>query len=135
MFNNGEQNVLKQNRLIISIQPDMAIRFQLESKIPGLEMNLNTVDMVFDYSAKTKIDAPEAYETLLLDVISGDQTLFMRADQVEAAWEVVMPVLDYWENNKMNNFPNYPANSWGPENAEALIAKDGFHWINLPDKK
>lgn len=135
MFNKGEQNFLKQNRLIISIQPDMAIRFQLESKIPGLEMNLNTVDMVFDYSAKTKIDAPEAYETLLLDVISGDQTLFMRADQVEAAWEVVMPVLDYWENNKMNNFPNYPANSWGPENAEALIAKDGFHWINLPDKK
>lgn len=135
MFNNGKQNFLKQNRLIISIQPDMAIRFQLESKIPGLEMNLNTVDMVFDYSAKTKIDAPEAYETLLLDVISGDQTLFMRADQVEAAWEVVMPVLDYWENNTMNNFPNYPANSWGPENAEALIAKDGFHWINLPDKK
>nr|WP_314498935.1 glucose-6-phosphate dehydrogenase [uncultured Chryseobacterium sp.] len=135
MFNNGEQHFLKQNRLIISIQPDMAIRFQLESKTPGLEMALNTVDMVFDYSEKTKTDSPEAYETLLLDVVSGDQTLFMRADQVEAAWEVVMPVLDYWENNTMNNFPNYPANSWGPENAEALIAKDGFHWINLPEKK
>lgn len=134
MFNNEERNLPKQNRLIISIQPDMAIRFQLESKTPGLEMTLNTVDMIFDYAGKTKIDSPEAYETLLLDVISGDQTLFMRADQVEAAWEVAMPVLDYWENNKMGDFPNYPANSWGPENAEALIAKDGFHWINLPEK-
>lgn len=135
MFQNQERNVPKANRLIISIQPDMAIRFQLESKTPGLEMTLNTVDMVFDYSGKTKSDAPEAYETLLLDVISGDQTLFMRADQVETAWEVVMPILDYWEHNKNADFPNYPANSWGPENAEALIAKDGFHWINLPDKK
>jgi glucose-6-phosphate 1-dehydrogenase len=135
MFNNEEHAVPKQNRLIISIQPDMAIKFQLESKTPGLEMILNTVDMVFDYSEKTKTDSPEAYETLLLDVISGDQTLFMRADQVEAAWEVVMPVLDHWEKNKMTSFPNYPANSWGPENADALIAKDGFHWINLPQKK
>jgi glucose-6-phosphate 1-dehydrogenase len=135
IFNNDERNLPKPNRLIISIQPDMAIRFQLESKTPGLEMNLNTVDMVFDYSGKTKIDSPEAYETLLLDVISGDQTLFMRADQVEAAWEVVMPIIDYWEDNKMTNFPNYPSNSWGPENAEALIAKDGFHWINVPKKK
>lgn len=134
IFSNDERNLPKANRLIISIQPDMAIRFQLESKTPGLEMTLNTVNMTFDYSGKTKTDSPEAYETLLLDVISGDQTLFMRADQVEAAWEVVMPILDYWENNKMTNFPNYPANSWGPENAEALIAKDGFHWINLPQK-
>ncbi len=134
MFNNEERNLPKQNRLIISIQPDMAIRFQLESKTPGLEMTLNTVDMVFDYAGKTKVDSPEAYETLLLDAISGDQTLYMRADQVEAAWDVVMPILDYWENNKMGDFPNYPANSWGPENAEALIAKDGYHWINLPEK-
>lgn len=134
MFQNEERTLPKANRLIISIQPDMAIRFQLESKTPGLEMNLNTVDMVFDYAGKAQKNAPEAYETLLLDVISGDQTLFMRADQVEEAWKVVMPILDYWENNKYVDFPNYPANSWGPENADALIAKDGFHWINLPDK-
>ncbi|MGH1517902.1 glucose-6-phosphate dehydrogenase [Chryseobacterium sp. JK1] len=135
MFNNEEHAIPKQNRLIISIQPDMSIKFQLESKTPGLEMMLNTVDMVFDYSEKIKTESPEAYETLLLDVISGDQTLFMRADQVEEAWKVVMPILDHWENNKMTSFPNYPANSWGPENADALIAKDGFHWINLPQKK
>ncbi|KQR93367.1 glucose-6-phosphate dehydrogenase [Chryseobacterium sp. Leaf180] len=135
IFNNDERNLPKANRLIISIQPDMAIKFQLQSKTPGLEMMLNTVDMTFDYSGKAKTETPEAYETLLLDVIFGDQTLFMRADQVEAAWEAVMPILDYWEKNQMTNFPNYPANSWGPENAEALIAKDGFHWINIPHKK
>lgn len=125
----------KQNRLVISIQPDMAIRFQLQSKTPGLKMSLNTMDMIFDYQGNAKSDSPEAYETLLLDTITGDQTLFMRADQVEIAWEIIMPVLNFWENNKTANFPNYAADSWGPENAEALIAKDGFHWFNLPEKQ
>lgn len=134
IFASEESGAPKQNRLIISIQPDMAIQFQLQSKVPGLEMNLNTVDVIFDYFGSQKSDSPEAYETLLLDAINGDQTLFMRADQVEAAWELIMPILNYWEKNNAGNFPNYPADSWGPENAEALIAKDGFHWINLPDK-
>ena len=97
-------------------------------------MNLSTMNMIFDYSGVTKSESPEAYETLLLDIISGDQTLFMRADQVEAAWELIMPVLNFWENSKTADFPNYPADSWGPENAEALIAQDGYHWFNLPEK-
>ena len=134
IFASEESGVPQQNRLVISIQPDMAIRFQLQSKIAGLEMNLNTVDVVFDYFGSKRSDSPEAYETLLLDAITGDQTLFMRADQVEAAWELIMPILTYWENNKASNFPNYSADSWGPENAEALIAKDGYHWFNLPEK-
>lgn len=134
IFLSEETNIPKQNRLIISIQPDMGIRFQLQSKTPGITMNLNTMDMVFDYMGKSKSDSPEAYETLLLDAITGDQTLFMRADQVEAAWEIIMPILKSWENNKMDNFPNYAADSWGPEYAEALIAKDGYHWFNLPDQ-
>lgn len=134
IFISEESSTPKQNRLVISIQPDMAIRFQLQSKIPGLEMTLNTVDIAFDYSGSKKSDSPEAYETLLLDAITGDQTLFMRADQVEAAWELIMPILNYWEKNKATDFPNYSADSWGPENAEALIAKDGYHWFNLPEK-
>lgn len=120
------------NRLIISIQPEMGINLQLQSKTPGLEMRLTTMDMAFDYNGHTKSDSPEAYETLLIDAITGDQTLFMRADQVEAAWEFIMPILTFWENNASVNFPNYSANSWGPENAEALIAQDGFHWFTLP---
>lgn len=112
----------------------MGIRFQLQSKIPGLEMDLDTVDVLFDYSDNKKSDSPKAYETLLLDVINGDQTLFMRADQVETTWRIIMPILDYLEKNIDPDFPNYSVDTWGPEKAEALIAKDGFNWFNLPDK-
>jgi len=123
----------QQNRLIISIQPEMSIRLQVQGKRPGLEMLLNTVDMVFDYKTTYSSYTPEAYETLLLDAMAGDQTLFMRGDQVEAAWELLMPILNKWGNKPSLNFPNYSADSWGPELAEALIAADGFHWFTLPE--
>lgn len=122
----------QQNRLIISIQPEMSIRLQLQSKRPGLNMILNPVDLMFDYSGTYAGKSPEAYETLLLDTMLGDQTHFMRGDQVEAAWELLMPVLKAWGGKKSLSFPNYSADSWGPELAEALIAKDGFHWFSLP---
>jgi glucose-6-phosphate 1-dehydrogenase len=123
---------MRQNRLIISIQPEMSIRLQVQAKRPGVDMMLNTVDMVFDYKGTYQTQAPEAYETLLLDVMLGDQTLFMRGDQVEEAWDLVMPILNSWQNRISQNFPNYSADSWGPEDAEALVAKDGFHWFTLP---
>ena len=97
-------------------------------------MDLDTVDILFDYSDNKKSDSPKAYETLLLDAINGDQTLFMRADQVKTTLEIVMPFLDYWEKYIDPDFPNYSVNTWGPEKAEALIVKDGFHWFNLPGK-
>lgn len=122
----------QQNRLIISIQPEMSIRLQLQAKRPGLDMVLNTIDMVFNYGDAAVKETPEAYETLLLEIMTGDQTLFMRADQVEAAWALVMPILNSWESRKSVNFPNYAANSTGPETAESLIARDGFHWFSLP---
>jgi glucose-6-phosphate 1-dehydrogenase len=122
----------QQNRLIISIQPEMSIRLQVQAKRPGLDMMLNTVDMVFDYKGTYTTQAPEAYETLLLDTMLGDQTLFMRGDQVEAAWDLIMPILHSWQNRASQSFPNYSADSWGPEVAEALIARDGFHWYTLP---
>jgi glucose-6-phosphate 1-dehydrogenase len=125
----------QQNRLVISIQPEMSIRLQVQAKRPGLGMTLNPVDLIFDYSGTYQGEAPEAYETLLLDTMLGDQTLFMRGDQVEAAWDLLMPILNAWSSKKSLNFPNYPADSWGPEIAEALIAKDGFHWFTLPLKK
>ena len=122
----------QQNRLIISIQPEMSIRLQVQAKKPGLDMLLNTVDMVFDYNSTYSSYTPEAYETLLLDTMIGDQTLFMRGDQVEAAWDLLEPILHLWTNKSSLNFPNYSAGSWGPELAEALIAADGFHWYSLP---
>lgn len=121
----------QQNRLIISIQPKMNIRLQMQAKRPGLDMVLNPIDMIFNYDTYSN-ESPEAYETLLLEIMTGDQTLFMRGDQVEIAWEILMPVLNSWISKPSLNFPNYSAGSWGPEIAEALIARDGFYWFSLP---
>ncbi|GAB3655333.1 glucose-6-phosphate dehydrogenase [Echinicola sediminis] len=119
------------NRLTINLQPQMDIRLRFTVKRHGLEMNLNQADMIYDYDA-CSTQTPEAYETLLLDAMRGDPTLFMRSDQVEEAWDVIDSILDVWENRPSLDFPNYAAGAWGPENAEALIAKDGHVWaLNL----
>jgi glucose-6-phosphate 1-dehydrogenase len=124
------------NRLTISIQPEMDIRLRFQAKQPGQNMILNPVDMIFNYQDAYPTDhEPEAYETLLLDVMEGNPAQFMRADQVEAAWQVVMPVIEAWEQRPPIDFPNYAPDSWGPEDAEALIARDGHNWINLPAKE
>jgi glucose-6-phosphate 1-dehydrogenase len=117
------------NRLTISIQPEMDIRLRFQSKRPGQFMSLNPVDMIFRYTDEYDGNEPEAYETLLLDVMEGNATLFMRKDQVEAAWKIIMPILEAWQNRPPINFPNYAPGSWGPEDAEALIARDGHQWI------
>ncbi len=120
------------NRLTISIQPEMDIRLRFQAKRPGQTMTLNPVDMIFNYKDAYDGDEPEAYETLLLDVMEGNQTLFMRSDQVEAAWKIIMPILETWESRSPVDFPNYAPDSWGPEDAEALIARDGKNWVTLP---
>lgn len=120
------------NRLTISIQPEMDIRIRFQAKRPGQGMILSPVDMIFNYDEAYDGHSPEAYETLLLDVMEGDATLFMRADQVEAAWKVIEPILHVWGTRTPVDFPNYIPGSWGPEDAEALIARDGHNWITLP---
>jgi glucose-6-phosphate 1-dehydrogenase len=122
------------NRLVISIQPRMEIRLRFQAKQPGPQMALRPVDMVFDYANAYGDNQPEAYETLLEDVISGNPTLFMRADQVKAAWQAISPILEVWENKPPADFPNYTPGSWGPEDSEALIARDGNNWVTLPTK-
>lgn len=117
------------NRLMINIQPEMDIRLRFQAKRTGPSMNLQPVDMVFNYE---ETEQPEAYETLLLDIIEGDATLFMRADQVEAAWEIITPILEVWQSKPPVDFPNYSPGSWGPEDAQALIAQDGHHWVAPP---
>ncbi len=123
------------NRITISIQPQMDIRLRFQTKKPGPHMVLQPVDMVFSYWEEYGDDHPEAYETLLEDVIEGNATLFMRADQVEAAWKIIEPIQTCWENREAVDFPNYAPGTWGPEDAEALIAKDGHHWVTMPDGK
>ncbi|MES2332523.1 MAG: glucose-6-phosphate dehydrogenase [Bacteroidota bacterium] len=117
------------NRLTLNIQPRMGIHMSFQAKRPGLKMFLYPVDMQFNYDESYTSGTPEAYETLLLDIMEGDSTLFMRSDQVEAAWKALMPIIHSWEANPSVNFPNYKAGTQGPEDAEALIAKDGHSWI------
>ena len=120
---------LHPNRLIIRIQPEEGISIRFQAKQPGPAIRLRPVDMRFSYREAFGDSSPEAYETLLLDVIHGDATLFKRDDQVEAAWSAIMPVLDAWEAAPPIDFPNYQAGTWGPESAEVLIAQDGRSWF------
>ncbi len=117
------------NRLEIDIHPDEGISLRFMAKQPGVSLQLSPKDMNFRYAEAFKTEPPEAYETLLLDILEGDATLFMRADQVECAWQVVDPVLEIWNSVEASNFPNYSSGRWGPESAEALIAQDGRSWL------
>ena len=117
------------NRLMLKIQPDEGITLKFQAKRPGYPLRLSPVAMHFDYYDTFKIGPPEAYETLLLDIMAGDATLFKRIDQVEAAWQVVMPVLTSWENTIPEGFPNYMSGTWGPEEAQSIIAQDGRSWL------
>jgi len=120
------------NRLIISIQPEQEISLLFESKIPGLQMKLTPVEMDFMYKDAYTQDIPEAYETLLLDVLEGDATLFMRADQVEAAWKVVMPIINAWKKNPSKQLRFYEPGSWGPVAADKLLKPFAKDWVLLP---
>ena len=118
------------NRLMIGIQPAMDIRLRFQAKRPGQTLTLDPVEMVFSYKTAYDGQEPEAYETLLLDVMTGDATLFMRADQVEAAWQVVTPIIEAWGSEAPADFPNYAPGTWGPEAAMQLIENDGFKWTD-----
>ncbi len=117
------------NRLEIRIQPEEGIALRFQAKHPGESVRLSPVDMRFMYRDSFHTAPPEAYETLLLDVMLGDLTQFMRADQLEAAWATMMPILDAWGAVTPTDFPNYAAGTWGPEAAEVVIARDGRSWI------
>ena len=90
-----------------------------------------SVDMNFNYTDYFGVEPTTGYEILLYDGIIGDQTLFQRADMVEAGWSVVDPVLDVWKALPARNFPNYAAGSWGPKEADDLIQRDGRSWRKL----
>ncbi len=116
------------NRIVINIQPDEGIALDMMAKRPGLGVRLSPVEMAFKYETAFQEGSPEAYETLLLDVMLGDATLFMRADQVEAAWRIVTPVLEHWEGTPPQNFPNYAAGTWGPEEADVMLERCDHDW-------
>ncbi|MFN4259970.1 MAG: glucose-6-phosphate dehydrogenase [Gemmataceae bacterium] len=118
------------NILTIAIQPYEGIYLSFQAKQPGPALRLGPVNMRFRYQeAFAATPSPEAYETLLLDVMRNDATLFMRADQVEAAWALVEPILQGWQAVRPTNFPNYAAGTFGPTASDLLLARDGRIWV------
>jgi glucose-6-phosphate 1-dehydrogenase len=119
------------NLLAIRIQPDEGIMLRFGAKVPGLGLNVRAVTMDFTYGSAFNVDSPDAYETLILDALQGDASLFTRADEVEEAWSIVDPFIDAWANADPPSFPNYEAGTWGPEEADELLAREGRTWRRI----
>jgi len=119
------------NVLAMRIQPDEGIMLRFAAKVPGLGLDVRTVNMDFAYDTSFVVDSPDAYETLILDSLLGDASLFTRADEVEAAWGVVTPIINAWAEMPPPHFPNYAAGSWGPEAADELLERDGRRWRRI----
>ncbi|HCY64540.1 MAG TPA: glucose-6-phosphate dehydrogenase [Oxalobacteraceae bacterium] len=115
------------NCLVIRLQPEEGLQMNLMAKTPGDRMRLRPVELELDFREQFKVPRMEAYERLLLDVLRGQLTLFMRSDELEAAWEWVEPILNYWEQEQTEPLP-YSAGTWGPAAASALIGRDGLQW-------
>ncbi len=128
MFPALEGRVIEPNTLAIRIQPKEGISLRFDVKTPGVLVSMASVDMDFSYAEAFGELDHDAYETLLLDCMLGEATLFTRSDEVEAAWAVVDPIIDFWANKRPDHFPNYAAGSWGPEVADEFIAREGARW-------
>jgi glucose-6-phosphate 1-dehydrogenase len=116
------------NRLVIELQPEEAIKLQLMAKQPGSGMDMQQVALNLDLQSAMPQRRAEAYERLLIDVVRGRLTHFMRRDELEAAWQWADPIIEGWQTLDEKPHP-YPAGSWGPSEAFALLARDGFHWF------
>jgi glucose-6-phosphate 1-dehydrogenase len=115
------------NSLVIRLQPDEGLSLNLMAKTPGDSMRLKQAELELDFREQFKAPRMEAYERLLLDVLRGQLTLFMRGDELEAAWEWVEPILDHWEQDDSSPVP-YTSGTWGPAASSALIGRDGLQW-------
>jgi glucose-6-phosphate 1-dehydrogenase len=131
IFRSVSPTPLTSNLLVINVQPDEGISLRFDAKIPGTRMQVAPVMMNFRYGTTFPGEVPEAYETLLLDAMLGDPTLFARHDFVEASWALVTPIHEMWHRSKATSIPTYEAGEWGPPEADELLAKDGRRWRTL----
>jgi glucose-6-phosphate 1-dehydrogenase len=119
--------------LVIRIQPDEGISLRFGAKIPGPAVRVGNVAMEFRYEEAFGTRPSTGYETLLYDAIQGDATLFQRGDMVEAGWRIVQPVLEVWKALPPHGFPNYAAGTWGPQEAAAMLERDGRRWRRIEE--
>lgn len=128
MFNADRNHPLEPNVLALSIQPNEGLSMRIATKLPGAKVRIYPVMMDFRYGSTFGERSPEAYERLLLDVMAGDATLFMRRDSVESSWIWIQDILDAWADNRSRWLPEYEAGTWGPLEADRLIETDGRKW-------
>ena len=131
LFKNTDVTELQPNVLSIRIQPDEGISLRFGVKGARQRDAHSGVNMEFQYGSAFAGEPPEAYERLLLDCMLGDSTLFTRRDEVEAAWGIITSILEGWQAQRIAHLPLYPAGSWGPEAADALLAREGRSWRNV----
>jgi glucose-6-phosphate 1-dehydrogenase len=131
IFRRASQTAVAPDLLVVNVQPDEGISLRFEAKLPGTRMQIAPVMMNFRYGTTFGGEVPEAYETLLLDAMLGDTTLFARHDFVEASWALMMPVLEAWSDRGRPALPTYEAGEWGPVEADRLIERDHRTWRTL----
>ncbi len=131
LFRDTPVEQLTTNDLILMIQPEEGVNLRFGAKVPGPVMRIGDVEMKFNYSHYFRAEANNGYETLLYDCMIGDASLFQRADNIEAAWRIIQPILEDWAGRGSDAVPVYPAGSQGPAEADALIERDGRRWHPL----
>jgi len=135
LFARTPDEQLEPNVIVLRIQPNEGINVSIGAKQPGFEMRTNTVHMEFCYNSGFGVRSPDAYETLLLDVMQGDATLFTRNDEVEAQWRLITPIEEAWSQEGRTQLPTYSAGSDGPAEADQLLARTGHRWRKLQEAK
>ncbi|HEV8428195.1 MAG TPA: glucose-6-phosphate dehydrogenase [Pyrinomonadaceae bacterium] len=135
LFARTPTDEIEPNVIVLRIQPNEGITVSFGAKQPGFEMNTATVHMDFCYQKVFGVDSPDAYEMLLLDVMRGDATLFIRSDEVEAQWRLITPIEEAWANEKVRELPVYVSGSDGPAEADDLTTGNGHRWRRLMDSQ
>jgi glucose-6-phosphate 1-dehydrogenase len=131
VFGDNLSSGILPNILSICVQPDEGIDLRFSAKLPGTAMEIRPVKMEFRYNDAFGGESPPAYETLILDCMLGDSTLFTRADTVESAWELLDPLLERWKQDGAKGLASYRAGTWGPPEADAFMKRDGREWLEL----
>jgi glucose-6-phosphate 1-dehydrogenase len=133
LFARTPTDQIQPNMIVLRIQPNEGTSVRFVAKTPGVEMHTGVVHMDFCYESGFHMHSPDAYETLLLDVMRGDATLFTRGDEIEAQWRLITPIEQAWTTNPPQDFPNYAAGTDGPDAANEMLARKGHNWLPLGD--
>jgi len=131
LFPNGPKSAVESNRLVIQVQPAEGVQLHFQTKVPDAGMKLRQTDLEFRFARQFRGTLPDAYERLLLDALEGDASLFLRADEVEAAWAICDPILEEWERSDRPTLLEYELGGWGPIESTEWMAAQGRQWFDI----